>query len=153
MPFRPGAVLLLVVIASLILALWIKTKNDSSKPLLVSVSGNDLPSYIELPGEQDKTKVYEYKEKPQLCQRCFEYGHRTKFCTRDVRCKKCCEISHMAETCRSTEKRCYHCERDYYIGTRTCSWYKYEEEIVGIQTKNKVSRGQAKLTMDSRNLN
>ena len=85
-------------------ATWIKTKNDSSKPLLVSVSGNDLPSYIELPGEQDKTKVYEYKERPQLCQRCLEYGHRTKFCTRDVRCKKCYEISHMAETCQATQK-------------------------------------------------
>ena len=50
-------------------------------------------------------------------------------------------------------KKCYHCEGDHYIGARTCPWYKYEEEIVDIQTKNKVSRGQAKLTMDSRNPN
>ena len=61
-------------------ATWIKVKDDRTKPLLIHLSGSEMPSYIDLPGEQEKTRVYEYRERPKVCQKCLEYGHRTKFC-------------------------------------------------------------------------
>ena len=51
-------------------AQWIKSKNDKAKPLLRTITGPNMPNFIQLPGEQDKTRLFEYKDRPMLCQKC-----------------------------------------------------------------------------------
>ena len=45
-------------------ATWIKTKNPKSTSLLISLKGKEPLRYLELIGEQTKSYVYEYNEKP-----------------------------------------------------------------------------------------
>ena len=102
-------------------ATWIKVKDDRTKPLLIHLSGSEMPSYIDLPGEQEKTRVYEYRERPKVCRKCLEYGHRTKFCEKETKCRLCCQTSHMAVKCLQQTARCYHCEGEHQTGSRICS--------------------------------
>ena len=43
-------------------ATCIKTKNNTSTPLLLIWNENEPPIFIEIPGQQTKTKVYGYYE-------------------------------------------------------------------------------------------
>ena len=52
-------------------ALWIKVKYDRTKLLLLHLKGNERPIYLEIPGEQDKSRVYEYKNRLSICQKCL----------------------------------------------------------------------------------
>ena len=134
-------------------ASWIKVKSGKAKALLVSMNGTEWPTFIELPGEQEKTRLYEYKDRPMLCQKCLEYGHRTKFCSKWPRCKKCHEETHVMENCEKDEALCFHCKGKHITGSKICSQYKYEEEILAIQSKERVNRAQARVIMEKRNPN
>ena len=47
-------------------AVWIKSKNSSDKPLILSFR-TEVPNYIDIPGETIRTKVYEFKKLPNYC--------------------------------------------------------------------------------------
>ena len=131
-------------------ASWIKTKDNRTKPLLLSLNGSEIPTYLDIPGEQERSRVYEYKKKPTMCQKCLEYGHRTKFCMKEMKCIKCYETTHKAEECQRELSGCYHCEGKHRTGSRMCSEYRYEEEIEAIQGRERVNRAQARLIFQSR---
>lgn len=135
---------------------WIKSKHNQTKPLLISFRGSAVPGYIDIPGEQAKTKVYEYKQKTMLCFKCLEFGHRTKFCRGEKKCRKCHDTGHEMEQCSQTESACYHCEGNHMAGSTKCPICRYEEEILAIQTfetKERVPKGQAKLILGKSNPN
>ena len=47
-------------------ATWIKPRNKFATALPLSFK-ESVPNYIDIPGEQAKTKVFLYKDKPQIC--------------------------------------------------------------------------------------
>ena len=53
-------------------ATWITTKNITSTPLLLTFKEKEPPRFIKIPGEQAKTKVYEYCERPTICKKCLK---------------------------------------------------------------------------------
>ena len=113
-------------------ASWIKVKNNRTNPLLLHLKGNKIPTYLEIPGEQDKSRVYEYKYRPSMCQKCLEHGHRTEFCTNKMKCRKCYEETHIADECQREDCGCYHCRGSHRSGSRICPQYRYVEEIEAI---------------------
>ena len=48
--------------------------------LLISFNEKEPIKYLEIPGEEAKTKVYEYYEMPMSFKKCLEYGHMLKRC-------------------------------------------------------------------------
>ena len=68
---------------------WIKpTRHKHAKPLLLSFI-EEFPRFIDVPGENMRTQVYEYKERPLLCKTCVVYGHSKNRCQEKDRCIKC----------------------------------------------------------------
>ena len=132
-------------------ATWIKSKSNLAIPLLLTFRGN-LPTYVTIPGEQAKSKVYEYKQKPLLCKRCQTYNHRDKYCQRNVVCRQCGEADHPAEGCNNPTK-CFHCGNGHEAGNSQCIEYKFEEELLSVQKKEGVPRYQARFIINERNPN
>ena len=54
----------------------------------------------------------------------------------------------MAVKCLQQTARCYHCKGEHQTGSRICPEYKYQDEILAIQSREGVSRGQAKVLLD-----
>ena len=74
-------------------AFWIKPRNPISKPIILTIKEKTVPEYIEIAGEQAKTKVYEYISSPMMCQKCLDFGHTQKNCKRDITiCGRCNQL-------------------------------------------------------------
>ena len=132
-------------------ASWIKTRsNNRATPLLVTFH-NELPHHIEIPGEMMNTKVIEYKQRPLMCRKCLAYGHGKNSCEKEQRCKKCSESGHDRAECAAQQAKCVHCGGNHETGSETCVEHRYQEEILAVQTKERVSRMQAKSIFDRNN--
>ena len=108
-----------------------------------------LPEYIEIPGEQSQTKVYEYLARPMMCKNCLEYGHTQKHCRySSPTCGKCGETRHSVTQCSSQRVECHHCGEEHVTGSATCTEYKYQKEILAIQSRHKISRQQARIKLN-----
>ena len=84
---------------------WIKARRQA-KPLLLTVR-NEVPQFIEIPGENMWSRVYEYKEKSLMCKKCLQYGHSKNSCQDKQRCAKCGEENHIMEGCQRDAAKCY----------------------------------------------
>ena len=132
-------------------ASWIKSKNNRATPLLLVFNKQEIPSYLSIPGESALTKVYQYKNKPLLCNRCQNYGHSFKRCESPVVCGRCDTRGHSSDACESNILKCHHCSEQHASGFKECIEYKKELEIVALQQKQGCSRTQAKLTINRNN--
>ena len=130
---------------------WIKSKNPSAIAVLFSFSQPEVPSFLDIPGEQALTKIYEFTNKPMFCKTCLEFGHTPKHCQQPPRCNRCTtsEIPH--NNCVAPKPVCLYCAEDHFTGSRVCPQTKYEAEILALQTKERISRKQARLIVDQRN--
>ena len=90
-----------------------------------------------------KTKVYEYYERPMSCKIFPIYGRTVKR-SRETRatCARCSSQGHKKVKCTSPAVRCSHCGVDHQALSRNCPLFKREEEIVQIQTKEHIHRLQ-----------
>lgn len=134
-------------------ASWITPRSKQATPILVTLRGLVLPEFLDIPGEQAKTKIFEMKPKPMLCKKCQTYGHGVKYCEREERCAKCSEEGHQMNQCAAESPKCYHCSDNHIAGARECKIRKLEEETLAIQNKERVSRMQARVILDQRNPN
>ena len=99
--------------------------------------------YLDIPGEMMRTKVLEYKRRPLICRKCMEYGHGKNPCAREQTCSRCGKSGHGRDDCNSDEMKCLHCEGSHEVGSDLRTEYKYQQEILSIQAKERVSRHQA----------
>ena len=121
---------------------WIKPRNNLSKPLLISFY-DDVPMFISIPGEQAKTQVYPYKDRPQICKKCTKFYHGEKHCADEERCARCSEEGHRADRCNADPMICPHCSGNHMAGNKNCVELRKQEEILAIQSNERVSRQQA----------
>ena len=129
-------------VAEVELTPWIKPRNSLSQALLISFH-DDTPQYITIPGEQAKTQVYPYKNRPQICKKCTNFFHGEKYCAGETRCARCSETGHRATTCNASPMKCPHCTGDHTAGNKDCPELKKQEEVLAIQSNEGVSRQQA----------
>lgn len=109
---------------------------------MVSFYSNQLPKFIEIPGEQSKTEVYPYIPNPTICKKCQEYMHTIKYCNNQPRCRNC-SANHDTNLCKSLKLQCYHCTGEHRVGDRRCPKHIKEKEITTLQTREKISRKEA----------
>ena len=138
-------------VSEIVQATWIKSRNNRSFPLLLTFNRSEIPTYLSIPGEQALTKVYAYKNKPLLCQKCLAYGHSGSRCVQNVRCARCNSEGHQRDECDGEDVQCYHCNETHITGSKLCPRYKLEEEILAIQQKKCISRNQARLFLENNN--
>ena len=74
-------------IGSVVQAFWIKKWNINATLFFITFAQSQLPSYITIPGELVKTKVYQYNPKPIFCNNCQEYSPTVKKCKNETRCR------------------------------------------------------------------
>lgn len=130
-------------------ATWMKPKNPRANALLLTFNTDDLPLYIDIPGEQALTAVFEQKPRPMLCKQCLQFGHTKKHCnSTETVCQKCSQKGHTDDECNSNEDRCLHCQNAHRTGFRNCKVFQYECEILSIQLTNRIPRRQAQLIFD-----
>ena len=65
-------------IRDVIPATWITPKSSFSKPFLLTFNSSSPAPIIEVPGETENLKVYEYKQKRLFCTNCLEYTHSNR---------------------------------------------------------------------------
>ena len=131
-------------------ATWIKSRNNIALPLILSFQ-SEIPEFVDIPGERIRTRVYEYKKRPLLCNKCLAYGHSGGVCRGDKRCQNCGSLDH-TEAC-ILPKSCFHCQKDHNPGDKQCREFKYEEEILSMQSKMRVARSQAIVIFNRENPN
>ena len=99
------------------LASWIKPRNMRAKPFLLTFN-RVLPEFIQIAGEQGKTKVYPCIPSPLRCRKCQQYLHTSKYCASDVVvCGKCC-LNHLTVVCQSLVQKCFHYGEAHETGSK-----------------------------------
>jgi len=125
-------------------ASWIKTKNESVKPFLITFASESTPEFIKIPGESFRTVVHEYIQRPMQCRKCQQYGHTMKWCTSEVAiCGKCATPGHITANCQAAVAKCVHCEESHYAWNSKCKENIFQAEVTKTQTKEKISRRDA----------
>ena len=119
--------------------------------LLVGSASRDDNNKIDIPCEMMKTRVMEYKQRLLICRKRLEYGHGKSVCQKDQRCNKCSAVGHERLECTVQQVKCIHCEGNHEVGSELCVEHRYQQEIVAVQTKERVSRMQAKIIFDKNN--
>ena len=111
-------------------ATWITTKNITFAQLPLTFKEKEPPIFIEIPGEQAKTEVSEYYERPMSSNTCLRYGHTVKICHETIAtCARCSYQGHKKDKCTSTEVRYCHCgedSEDLQVFSRNCPIFKRE---------------------------
>jgi len=88
-----------------------------------------------------------------MCQNCLEYGHTAKRCRESTPiCAQCNVSGHSLKTCRSN-LICHHCEDDHRNFSKNCPRYKHEIEIIKVETRERVSKTEAKQRLLKENPN
>ena len=100
-----------------------------------------------------KTRVFEYRKKPLICNDCQDYDLTKSRCSKESRCGKCGENGQVSVSCRSTRSKCFHCRKEHAGGHRSCSEFRYQEEILALQSREHVNYSQAKALFDRINRN
>ena len=133
-------------------ATWIKPRSQFAKALLLSFREN-MPNFISLPGEQAKTKVFPYQERPQICKKCQQFHHGEKYCNGPEICAKCSEIGHRANQCNTEVLKCPHCSESHAAGHKDCPELRFQQELVSVAAREGVSRRQAFIIISRNNPN
>jgi len=89
-----------------------------------------------------------------VCPNCLEYGHTAKRCHESTPiCAQCNASEHSLKTCRRSDIVCHHCEDDHRSFTKNCPRYKQDIEIIKTQTRERVSKTEAKQRLLKENPN
>ena len=108
-------------------ATWIKSKNERSIALILDFRG-ELPTFVNIPGEQAKTRVFEYTRNPMICKNCSNYNHTAKYCEQATVCSRCGGEGHKSNqrvndneiiACENPAK-CLHCGGPHNVGNKFC---------------------------------
>ena len=112
-------------------AFWIKTKNITAMPPILTFREKETPKFLNIIGEQSKTKVFEYFERLMMCQVYLDYGHTAKRCKNSIPIfGKCNTRGHSIKNCRKNEIIYHHCEDNHQSFSRKCQRYKLEIEVI-----------------------
>jgi len=130
---------------------WIKPKSANARAYLITFIGKSCPEYVEIPGEQAKTRVYLHIPSPMRCMKCQQYQHTIKHCSAEHPTCGRCARQHETKTCRSLTLKCAHCSDEHTVGHRSCPKHIVEREIITLQTKRKISRSHAMSQLEREN--
>lgn len=130
-----------------------KPEWSSSETALLTFEETVLPDDIKMYHLINK-KVEVYIEPIKTCFICFKYGHVTKRCKGNTRCRTCGQLGHSANSCQSKEHpSCLHCKEDHPTFNSKCKVTLLHKEINNCMVYMNISAWEArKLTHESRSM-
>lgn len=91
----------------------------------------------------NKCRVREYIPQPRRCFKCQGFQHSSKNCRKEEDiCVNCGQESH-GQICNHPPS-CKNCKENHPASSRECSYYKLAQEILTIQTREKVNYRDAR---------
>ena len=127
-------------------ATWIKTRQPTTIPLLLTFNTTELPEYLRITGEYSLTRVYPFTERPMQCKTCFKYGHTKNRCTSNVAVCGWCTGQHPTTECdrETTPAKCTNYQQPHASTAQERPTRQEEKKIMKVQQLRKITRRQAK---------
>ena len=107
---------------------------------------DDLPKKVKVGYEV--FPIQEYTPRPQFCANCLRYGHVAKFCRSKAKCKKCGSDEHASNACTSESTKCYNCTLNHPTGSKECSTYIREQEVLKVMNRDHLLPRDARAKVD-----
>ncbi|KAL9698940.1 hypothetical protein quinque_002381 [Culex quinquefasciatus] len=130
-------------------------KNGKPIPTMVlTIRGTVAPDAVYFGFDRCRTKPY--AQAPLQCYRCFEYGHPKARCSAPEEVCRNCSTPHpiqkdeLGRTICQKPARCLHCNGPHSPTSRTCEFYKQEEEIEKIRGEGKSPREARRIVEERR---
>lgn len=130
-------------------------KNGKPIPTMVlTIRGTVAPEAIYFGFDRCSTKPY--AQAPLQCYKCFEYGHPKARCSAPEEVCRNCSTTHpiqkdeLGRTICQKPARCLHCNGPHSPTSRTCEFYKQEEEIERIRGEGKSPREARRIVEERR---
>ena len=124
---------------------WIKPRRETTQVFMITSMNDKLPEFLE-----KRTKVYEYKDRPMLCKKCWKYGHTEKRClSQVVLCGRCAGPGHQSGGCISEVAKCGNCGGAHISGQASCLNRKKKQIMLEIQKHQKVGRALARQIVET----
>ena len=108
---------------------------------------DDIPQKVKIGYEV--FPIQEYQARPQFCTNCLRYGHVAKFCRSKGRCRKCGSDEHQINECPSGITKCHDCTQNHQTGSKECSTYKREQEVLKVMNRDHLLPRDARLKVES----
>ena len=119
-----------------------RSKGPDLKIAKISFGSHELPKDVKLAGHN--LEVRPYIGRPRQCNKCWRYGHPTKYCKNDLSyCAKCSQTDHTTTNCDSEILRCVNCGGAHQANSKGCTHYDYNSKIYQFQQKHGFPRRAA----------
>ncbi|XP_055588720.1 uncharacterized protein LOC129760386 [Uranotaenia lowii] len=128
---------------------FLRKENEKDIPthtMVLTVRGTVVPRYIRFGFLQISTRPY--YSRPMLCVQCGKFGHTQKNCKFDPICINCGD-KEVHSNCKK-EPHCVNCRNNHPTNSRTCSFFKEEQEIIKLKTDTGISHKEAVKELRSR---
>jgi hypothetical protein len=76
--------------------------------------------YFHLAGESASTNVYERRQGPAQCYKCWHTGHKAFACQKEQVCGRCAQRGHQHRECQVAEPSCTRCGGPHEAFSRNC---------------------------------
>ena len=118
-----------------------RTNGPDLKIAKISFGSHELPKDIQLAGHN--LEVRPYTSRPRQCNKCWRYGHPTKYCRSDsAYCVKCSQDGHNDADCPNDIK-CVNCGGSHQANSKNCTHYENNDKIYKFQQKRGFPRRAA----------
>ena len=108
---------------------------------ILTFNCNTLPEEITI--GWNKCRVRQFIPRPRRCFKCQGFQHSSKNCRRETAfCVNCGQEEHGASCDRPPS--CKNCSEPHPASSKDCFYYKLSEEIISLQTKEKMSYRDAR---------
>lgn len=108
---------------------------------ILTFNCNTLPEEISI--GWNKCRVRQYVPRPRRCFKCQGFQHSSKNCRREIgSCVNCGQEEHGTSCDRPPS--CRNCNEPHPASSKNCFYYKLSEEIISLQTKEKMNYRDAR---------
>ena len=114
---------------------WIKPNRAGTRTFLLTFNRELAPEYVKIPGEAQRTKVYEYKQRPMQCKKCQQYRHTIN------RCRTCEALTHARQLASSVATVV--CGEPHVTWNRKCKDNLFNSEVTQVMHTQKLQRFDA----------
>lgn len=88
-------------------------------------------------------EVREYIPRPRRCFKCQRFSHSSNTCSVETPICVNCALEAHEDLCQNPTK-CANCDGEHRASDRDCFYYKLEQEIISVQTRQKIPRIDAR---------
>jgi hypothetical protein len=90
-----------------------------------------------------------YYSSPVRCNKCYIWGHPSKYCTSPPTCMRCGSRNHLSAACEVEHPKCSNCKGPHLSTYKQCPIYEAEKAICQYSAEHGVSFKEARTAMNN----